>query len=190
MKRTLPLAALALALAAISAACASGGTPEPATSRTVFTNTQRGVAMPEGGTDMPTMSATGVAAETSMSMDSTLRALAAAYTILHVPPTLVDPDGHRVGNPRISLRYNLNGEPLSRFVNCGETMTSVRADREQVYLSVISSVRPRPSGGNVVETMVQAVAVDRTSGNSNGMVPCSTTGTLESRIHRTALNAR
>jgi len=188
MKRTLPLAALAFA--AIAAACASGGASEPATTRTVFTNTQRGVAMPEGGTDMPSLSASGVAAETPMSMDSTLRALAAAYTILHVPPTLVDPDGHRVGNPRMAVRYNLNGEPLSRFVNCGETMTSVRADREQVYISVISTVRPNPSGGNTVETMVQGVSVDRTSGNSNGMVPCSTTGTLESRIHRTALGTR
>ncbi|HSU14543.1 hypothetical protein [Longimicrobium sp.] len=188
MKRTLPLAALALA--AVAAACASGGTPEPATTRTVFTNTQRGIAMPEGGTDMATLTATGVAAQTTMSTDSTMRALAAAYTILHVPPTLVDPDAHRVGNPRMAVRYNLNGEPLSRFVNCGETMTSVRADREQIYLAVISTVRPNPGGGNTVETTVQGVAVDRTSGNSNGMVPCSTTGTLESRIHRTALGIR
>jgi hypothetical protein len=59
-----------------------------------------------------------------------------------------------------------------------------------VYLSVISSVRPNPAGGNTVETVVTAVAVDRTSGNSNGLVNCETTGTLESRVHRTALQSR
>jgi hypothetical protein len=69
-------------------------------------------------------------------------------------------------------------------------MTSVRADREQVFLSIVSQVKPEPTGGNTVETVVQAVAVDRTSGTSNGMIPCSTTGALESRIHRMALNAR
>jgi len=186
MKRILPLAALALA-----AACAGGPPPEGTTTRTVYTNTNNTNSLPvNSASDVMTTSATGVTATTTMSVDSTMRALAAAYGILHIPVTLVDPATRRVGNQRIPLRYNLNGEPLSRFVNCGETMTSVRADREQIFLSIISVVKPQAAGGNVVETTVQAIAVDRTSGNSNGMVPCSTTGTLEGRVHRMALNTR
>lgn len=184
MKRILPLAVVALA------ACASGPPPEGPTTRTVFTNTHNVSAGPEGSSDIMSTTSTGVTATTTMSVDSTMRALAAAYGILHIPVTLVDQATRRVGNPHLAERYNLNGEPLSRFVNCGETMTSVRADREQVFFSIISQVKPEPTGGNTVETVVQAVAVDRTSGTSNGMIPCSTTGALESRIHRTALNSR
>jgi hypothetical protein len=185
MKRILPLAVLALA-----AACAGGPPPEGATTRTVFTNTHQVSAAPGDRSDVMTTTSTGITATTTMSVDSAMRALAAAYGILNLPVTLVDQPTHRVGNPHLAARYNLNGEPLSRFVNCGETMTSVRADREQVFFSIISQVKPAAEGGNTVETTVQAVAVDRTSGNSNGMIPCSTTGALESRIHRMALNAR
>ena len=185
MKRILPLTLLALA-----AACAGGPPPEGATTRAVYTNTHNVNAVPANGSDIISSTSTGVTASTTMSVDSAMRALAAAYGILHIPVTLVDQATRRVGNPRMPVRYNLNGEPLSRFVNCGETMTSVRADREQVFLSIVSQVKPDPAGGNTVETMVQAVAVDRTSGNSNGMIPCSTTGALESRVHRMALGTR
>jgi len=185
MKRILPLAVLALA------ACAgSGPPPEGPTTRTVYTNTQNVSPAGGNGSDVMTSSASGISATVAMSADSAMRKLAAAYGILHIPATLVDPATGRVGNPHFPARYNLNGEPLSRFVSCGETMTSVRADREQVFFSIISQVKPDAGGTVTVETVVDAVAVDRTSGNSNGMIPCTTTGTLESRIHRFALGIR
>ena len=185
MKRILPLSLLALA------ACAGGGPPpDGPTTRTVFTNTHNVSAAGGDGSDVMTSSATGVSVTVAMSADSAMRKLAAAYGILHIPATLVDPATGRVGNPHFPARYNLNGEPLSRFVSCGETMTAERADREQVFFSIISHVKPDAGGNVTVETVVDAVAVDRTSGTSNGMIPCATTGTLESRIHRFALGTR
>ena len=54
------------------------------------------------------------------------------------------------------------------------------------WLSIVTTVRASANGGSQVETLLTATAQDRTSGNVGDMIPCTTRGALESRIHRAA----
>jgi hypothetical protein len=95
-----------------------------------------------------------------------------------------------VGNSRFQVRRVLNRELLSTFVDCGRSMTGTHADQDQLTLSIVSTVRPVAGGGSQVETLLTAIAQDRTSGNVTDMQPCATRGTLETRIHRNAFEMR
>jgi hypothetical protein len=121
-----------------------------------------------------------------LSVDSALAALARGYAAVQVEVTLVDPAQHRLGNPRFTARHTLAGESMTHFVNCGQTMTTSHAERDQILFSVVSTVRPLAGGGSLVETLVTASAQDRTAGTVGDMLPCTTSGSLEAKIHHAA----
>jgi hypothetical protein len=76
---------------------------------------------------------------------------------------------------------------MSRWISCGTTMMTNHADRDQITMSVVSTVHPAPGGGSTVETLLTATARDRSSGNVGDFQNCTTTGELETRIHRMAV---
>jgi hypothetical protein len=172
-----------LPLALWSAACASTGSSQlPASAQSTRTVITDANGLPEGLTSAAPVASR---ARSGFAVDSTLHLLEMAYTQAHVPVTLVDPEGRRLGNPRLELRGRLNGEALSRLVGCGQSLTTTHADRDQVTFSIVSSVHP-VAGGSEVETLLTASAQDRSSGTVGEMINCTTTGVLESRIHQAA----
>ena len=175
------------ALLALVAACASG--PNTGVSPTNQTTTQVFVS----GTTEPTLirgdAPVGSTVATAFTPDSAMAMLRIAYAQASIPVLLFDPATGRVGNQRFIVRRSLNREPMSRFVNCGQTLTANHADTDEINMSIVSTVRPAPGGGSQVETLLVATARDRASGNVGDMLPCSTRGTLETRIHRAAFGA-
>jgi hypothetical protein len=180
--RTAPAALLALA-----AACAAG--PSTGVAPTNSTTTQvlvTGTAQP---TYVSTETPVGSGVTTAFSPDTAMVMLQAAYAQVGIPVLLIDPGTGRVGNTRFLVRRVLLREPLSRFVSCGQTMTTNHADTDEINMSIVSTVRAAPGGGSTVETLLTASARDRSSGNVGDMLPCTSRGTLESRIHRAAFGA-
>jgi hypothetical protein len=180
--RTAPAALLALA-----AACASGPStgvaPTNQTTSQVFIS---GTAEPTYvNTDAPVASAV----TTAFLPDTAMVMLQAAYAQATIPVTLNDRATGRVGNQRFIVRRQLNREPMSRIVSCGQTMTTNHADTDEITMSIVSTVRPAPGGGSTVETLLTATARDRSSGNVGDLLPCTTRGVLEGRIHRAAFGA-
>ena len=171
-------------LLVLAAACAPGpGAGVAPSNQTTSQVLISGTSEPTGiTTDAPVASMI----RTAIRPDTALIMLQAAYAANNIPVTLIDPATLRIGNPRFQVRSRLNDEPLSRYVNCGQTMTANHADRDQITMSIITTVRPAPGGGSQVETLLTATAQDRTSGNVGDMLPCTTRGALESRIHRAA----
>jgi hypothetical protein len=173
-------------LLALAAACAAGPntgiSPNNQTTNTVLISDQ-------GSTMVSGASAVANSVRTELPADSALARLRAAYEMASIPVTVFDPATGRVGNSRLLLRRALNRESLSMFVDCGHTMTKVHADQDQLNLSIVSTVRAVP-GGTVVETLLTGSASDRTSGNVTDMLPCSTRGVLETRLHRNAFGMR
>jgi hypothetical protein len=112
----------------------------------------------------------------------TYRELIAAYAKLGIPAELVNPTTGLVAVTERRVSSSLAGEPLSRFLSCGETMTGARANQDRIVLSVISYAKPVGTSESRVETRVVAVATD-VSG-TGGRQPCTTTGELETRLHK------
>jgi hypothetical protein len=174
-------------LLVLAAACAGG----PNTRISPNNQTNNTVLVTSDGTSMLTgSSAVANSVRTALPADSALARLRAAYEAASVPVTLLDPATGRVGNPRLVIRRALNREPLSTFVDCGRSLTAVHADQDQLTLSIVSTVRALPGGGSAVETLLTGSASDRTSGNVSDMLPCTTRGALETRIHRDAFGVR
>lgn len=182
MRRILPLA-----LAALTAACAStGGDTPPATQRAVYTNQEAGSFR-----DANVMTTSPVEGTTTDDFpggtDAAIRALSAALAELGIEVTLLDPQARRVGNPRFQAYRTFAGSPISHYLSCGENLSGVSADRDRIWMSLVSTVTPAPDGGSVMSTRLEAVAVDRESGNSGATMPCHSLGVLERRLHRIAL---
>lgn len=81
------------------------------------------------------------------------------------------------GPRRISRR--LGGQRLSRYLNCGESLSAPNADTHSVMLTVSSRLVANGPATRL-ETLVQATATPQVSGGA--MVACSSTGVLENRI--------
>ena len=175
------------ALLALAAACASG--PNTGVAPTNQTTNQVFIS----GTTEPTTirgdAPVGTTVTTAFVPDSAMAMLRVAYAQASIPVALFDPATGRVGNQRFIVRRTLNREPMSRFVNCGQTMMSNHADTDEINMSIVSTVRPAPGGGSMVETLLTATARDRASGNVGDMLPCTTRGALEVRLHRAAFGA-
>lgn len=173
-----------LLLVGASAACAGGGAP--AVAPAISAEPDRAVF--GTGTSLTT---TPDEAAVSWSVpgdpNQAMRALVAGYEELGIEVTLIDPPNRRLGNPRFVASRTIAGEPLTSIVSCGETMTSARAARDRIYLSLTSTVTPGASGLNRVVSRLEAVAVDHQSGTSGNTVPCRTTGLLEGRLHKAAV---
>lgn len=162
--------------------CASGGTSGSASPTVV--NDPQGVLTSDARGRQITVNAGGVVTDSlATSPDSAFRAIVAAYSELGIATPLLDMSARRVGDPRMTVSRALKGEPLSRFLSCGEGLTGPRANTDRIMMSVVSQVRVMASGSNI-ETKVTAVAVDL--GGRGGQAQCSSTGELEELLHRTA----
>ncbi|MGQ0701619.1 MAG: hypothetical protein ACT4PM_00630 [Gemmatimonadales bacterium] len=168
---------LALGLIGVTAACASSsGSPTP------VPVTQRVLATDEQGAHM-----TNVLPNTRIPVAAppakVLSAVATVYPELGLPQRLVDSAGGRVGHPSLTLIHQLGKAPLSRFINCGSTITGPRADADRVTPSVITTVHPDGKGGSELETALRGESRS-VEGTSTDRATCTSTGVLEAEIAR------
>jgi hypothetical protein len=75
----------------------------------------------------------------------------------------------------------LAGERLSLYLDCGSGLGAVHyADSYRVTMALLVRVRPEPTGETRVENVIEAVA--RPPGGTGDALPCTSMGTLLSRI--------
>ena len=113
-------------------------------------------------------------------VDSVWAALPTVFEALGIGQAGADPEQRVFGNPEFRPR-RIDGQRLSRYVDCGLGITAVpKADDYEVTMSVLTRLTPATDGGTVVATTVGATGKPR--GVSGNAVHCPSKGTLEARI--------
>ena len=122
----------------------------------------------------------GVARLVAAPVDSVWRVLAEVYDRLGIPVAQSDPGQREFGHPGFRAR-RIEGKRLSRYLNCGRSISGPLADQYSVTLSVLTRLTEAEGGTMVVTTVVGAAKSRETS--SGGAVPCrSQAGKLEVRL--------
>jgi hypothetical protein len=155
-------------------ACASGRASTPSQVDRVVVSTDAGEIHSYEG--VPSVQVTVRAAP-----EAVLVALRGAYSELGIEDKLSGPATRKVGNTYFRRTSRLGGVPLSRYIDCGSTMTGPAADNYPITMSVVSLVTPQGTGSKI-ETLLSA----RTGGSSSssGALSCRTRGTLELQLNR------
>lgn len=172
--------ALFLALISAAACSSSGGGSVPSVAPTP--NTSR-VTTGSGSTvKINTMNIdTDVRLFSTGTPDQVFAVLPAVYTELGIPLSLSDPRTKSVGNTGWKTRRSIGKVPMQRYLDCGSSGTLQNAETYQVHMSVVTSVRPNPSGGAIVSTSISGTGKNPVT-SSSAEVRCSSMGNLEIRI--------
>ena len=113
-------------------------------------------------------------------VDSVWRVLAEVYDRMGIPVARSDRGRSEFGHPGYRAR-RIEGKRLSRYLNCGRSISGPLADQYSVTLSVLTSLTAA-EGGTMVVTTVDGAAKSRET-SSGGAVPCrSQAGKLELRL--------
>ena len=168
-----------LILIVSSAACSSNPSPDVGlpTERTVAVDDQsvyRTTVLPNAKAAVP--------AAPNRVFDATKL----VYDELGVPPKMHDPATGRIGNTDFWKQRRLGNEPLSSYLNCGDSFSGPAANSYRIYISLLSMVRPDGKGGSELETAFSAQAQNM-EGSSADRISCGSTGRLEERIRKTVL---
>lgn len=118
------------------------------------------------------------------SPDALWQVLPAVYAELGLQGRVIDAQRMVFGQPETTVRRQLAGTQLSRYLDCGRRVGVVNANSYNVTLTVTSYVRPHGEGAAQLRTQVDATA--RAPGTSEAAVRCGTTNELERQIERLA----
>lgn len=84
--------------------------------------------------------------------------------------------------PRVQATRSLAGVRLSRYLDCGSTLSVANADQYAVTLHVATRLSGTTPSATLAETLVQATA--KPIGTSGETVACTSTGALEREVAR------
>ena len=104
------------------------------------------------------------------------------YDSLGIPIAAFDPASRTIGNNNLRLKRRLGEVALSKYVNCGSTQGFPSADTYEVFLSIVTSVRPDASGPQATQITTTIDGQARPITFSGEPVRCSSLTTLEARI--------
>lgn len=118
-------------------------------------------------------------AEIGSSPDVVFAALSAAYRDMGIPVGTIDTPNRTAGNTQVRARGRLGRQPVSTYLDCGQTgLRGAAADAYPVRISVVSAVVPAGEGSRL-RTLVEGAY---TAAEASGTVACTSTGELESAI--------
>lgn len=168
-----------LILLAGTASCSSAPGPD------VSLPSQRTVAVDDSKVYRTTVAA-NAKSPVPAAPSRTFEAVKAVYEELGIPAGTHDPATGRFGNVDFYKSRRLANEPMSSFLNCGESFTGSVANNYRIYMSLLSMVRPDGKGGSELETAFSAQAQNM-EGSSGDRISCGSTGKIEERIRRGVL---
>lgn len=113
----------------------------------------------------------------------TFAAAALVFQNLGIKADVRDSAGGLIGNIKLVRSRRLDRTPLSVFLDCGSTMTGLRADNYRITMPVLVMLDPLGADRSTMRIAVVASAQDPT-GSSNQPVLCGSTGALETRMHK------
>jgi hypothetical protein len=156
--------------------CASAGTPStevPSRQPTILVDPQAGTILGE----RPRAESATIAAPPSVVWAATKK----VYGALGVPLTVDDPAGHQLGNANFYASRQFAGQPMTKFVDCGNGMTGQKAATYRIYMSLITVVESDGGSGSRVHTTFVALGQDVSEGSTD-RIACGTKGTLEQLV--------
>jgi hypothetical protein len=110
-------------------------------------------------------------------------ALLQAFEVLDLPVAQQDEQSHTVRTRAHRMARQIHGKRRSELLDCGSTMTGLRADNWDVTVEVVTGLRQENPARTRVATLITAVARPR-EGTSNSPVSCQSKGELERMIVR------
>jgi hypothetical protein len=110
-------------------------------------------------------------------------ALLLAFETLEMPIAEHDERSYTVRTRGHRMARRIQGKRRSELLDCGSTMTGLRADNWDVTVEVVTALRQENPARTRVATLVTAVARPR-EGTSNSPVSCQSKGELEKIIIR------
>lgn len=113
--------------------------------------------------------------------DSAWPALLGAYEEIGIEIGFADPGGLAVGNRQLQLQRRLGGTRLSRYFNCGTSITGSVANESRIEADLTTRLVAVAADTTRLETSISAIGYSL-SGSSNSAVRCSSRGRLEERI--------
>jgi len=164
-----------------SASCASSPSSEP----NVSMPTQRTVATDDRQVYRTTVLA-NAKSPVPAAPSRVFEAVKQVYEELGVPAGTNDPTTGRFGNTDFWKSRKFANQPLSDFLNCGQSFTGQVANNYRIYISLISMVRPDGKGASELETAFSAQAQNM-EGSSGDRISCGSTGRLEEKIRKSVL---
>ena len=177
----------ALLAAAVVAGCSSGGGAKASTPAPIIVNDERDAVLSAAIGERVISNDQAIYESVAAPPDKVYQALIVAYSDLGVPASIINPKDGLVAALNRRAFNRLGNERLSRYVSCGDSMTGPRADQDRIVLSVISWAKPDGKGNTRIESRIVGNATD--SGGTGVRMPCTSTGELESRIHKAAKTA-
>ena len=165
-----------LALASATIGCSSSPGPTPAESNRVLITGRRGALL--------SRDVAAVSVLIKAPPDKVLVALLSAYSDLGIDVELYDRTVGQAGNRNFSSVHRLAGEPISKFLGCGQTLMGETADKYRVTMSLVSQVTTRGADTNL-DTWLTASARDL--GSSSTSASCVSTGALENKLNELVL---
>jgi len=173
---------LSFLVLALAPSCASSGSsPDP----DIAPPTERVVAVDTHGAYRTTVSP-NAKAHIPGSPSRVFDALKSVYQELGVPPAIDDPTTGRFGNTDFWKTGKLGPEPISLYLNCGDSIMGPAADTYRIYISLVSQAQPDGKGETSLETALVAQARNM-EGTTSDRVACGTTGRLEEHIRKRLL---
>lgn len=167
---------------ALIAACASGGSgarESPPPTRAPARILEKG-----GGLNDAEMRIDETVAENAVAAvgtpDMVWPHVLAVYAELKLEPTSVDSKAHTVDVGGQTIRRELGGERLSRYFDCGRSLSAAKADSYLVTVVVHTELRPMDESTTAVVSRASATARDLGTGTDR--VACASTGRLEKLI--------
>jgi hypothetical protein len=108
------------------------------------------------------------------------------YASWGVPLQGADAQQYMIATQPFRAHGTFAGERLSRWIDCGQSITGDIATSYEVTLRFGSLIDTSEAGRSIIRTAVNATAIAPGSGTTP--VQCSTRGALEKRIAALALN--
>lgn len=177
--RRLPVLVLAL-----GAACGggAGNSPTPQVTPAGRPATERIVTTSGASMNINTMNIdTDVRLVSTGTPAQVFAVLPQVYEDLGIPISVNDGASKSVGNSGWRTRRSIGKVPMYRYLDCGSSGTIENAETYNINMSVITTVRPNPSGGSIVSTAITAVGRNPVTSSSQD-VRCASKGDLEIRI--------
>lgn len=180
--------ALSLLVAAALGACASSGSgdTESVTPPSGTTDVERTVVqgVESGGRAIALFARPdGTEREIGAGRDYVWAVMPAVFRQLEIPLAHADPRVFEIGN-RGYRALRIEGDRLSKFFRCGQSMTGSRTNEYDITLSVITILLEGPDDTTLIRTTVDARGRQRATNAVN--INCETSGALEERIAEVA----
>lgn len=165
-------------LALFSLACASGNPESP---RVGERETDLNIQLQRGGENLSlrTIAHVDVVHDTlSGSAGDLFSLLPTLYNDLEIPISTVNAEAKTLGALEVRARSDFAGQRVSRWLDCGSSITGDIADQREVYITALTQIEPlEEARGSGISVHVKGYAVQAArAGNRTG---CRTRGRLE-----------